>query len=333
MVTTDLSKLSERVRSSIMLETIKKSGRPLVVSFSGGKDSTAMCIYLLANNVKETNPIYWIFADTGWEHPSVYEYVEYINKTLLDEKLHKVSNPRFPNGMEDLVKYRKRFPASNARFCTNDLKLEPIRDFLRSIKAKYDLKDEPLKPVNVVGIRAEESHARSQLLEWESGTNLEKSEKRRKSWDTWRPGIGWLLSDVISLHTAQAIAPCDLYLKDRNFVSRVGCFPCIFARKNEIKGLAEEWPERIVQIRKLEEDVNKIRKARCDEEGGEIHEKNYKPVSFFTSKDYRRTNDPTMPIDKVVEWSRTTSGGKQFELFEQDENERGCGMWGLCERV
>jgi len=38
-----------------------------------------------------------------------------------------------------------------------------------------------------------------------------------------------------------------------------------------------------------------------------------------------------MPIDEVVEWSRTARGGKQFELFQATESDAGCMRWGLCE--
>ena len=35
------------------------------------------------------------------------------------------------------------------------------------------------------------------------------------------------------------------------------------------------------------------------------------------------------PIDKVVEWAKTSHGGKQIELFYTDAP--GCQMWGLCD--
>jgi hypothetical protein len=36
-----------------------------------------------------------------------------------------------------------------------------------------------------------------------------------------------------------------------------------------------------------------------------------------------------MPIADVVEWSRTSYGGKQFEMFASETE--GCVRWGLCE--
>ena len=36
------------------------------------------------------------------------------------------------------------------------------------------------------------------------------------------------------------------------------------------------------------------------------------------------------PIEEVVEWSRTTHGGQQFDLLPPDPD-AGCMRWGLCE--
>lgn len=47
------------------------NGRPLFVSVSGGKDSTALGLWLRAQGVRFTP----VFCDTGWEHPATYEYI------------------------------------------------------------------------------------------------------------------------------------------------------------------------------------------------------------------------------------------------------------------
>jgi len=47
-----------------------------IVSYSGGKDSTALLLYAL-NNFKKKDIIV-LFCDTGWESWMTYEYIEYI---------------------------------------------------------------------------------------------------------------------------------------------------------------------------------------------------------------------------------------------------------------
>ena len=50
-----------------------------VVSFSGGKDSTALLLW--AREHLERFETVWM--DTGWEHPLTYGYVDYIDEEVL----------------------------------------------------------------------------------------------------------------------------------------------------------------------------------------------------------------------------------------------------------
>jgi hypothetical protein len=40
---------------------------------------------------------------------------------------------------------------------------------------------------------------------------------------------------------------------------------------------------------------------------------------------------PCWPIDKVIEWSNTSRGGRQFEMFAAAGHDAGCVRWGLCD--
>jgi len=51
-----------------------------VVSMSGGKDSTACALLALATHAR--SDIRFVFADTGNEHPLVYEYLTYLEQRL-----------------------------------------------------------------------------------------------------------------------------------------------------------------------------------------------------------------------------------------------------------
>jgi 3'-phosphoadenosine 5'-phosphosulfate sulfotransferase (PAPS reductase)/FAD synthetase len=57
------------------------NGRPLFASLSGGKDSTALGLWLRAQGVQFTP----VFMDTGWEHPVTYEYIESVLVPLFGE--------------------------------------------------------------------------------------------------------------------------------------------------------------------------------------------------------------------------------------------------------
>jgi 3''-phosphoadenosine 5''-phosphosulfate sulfotransferase (PAPS reductase)/FAD synthetase and related enzymes len=65
----------------------------IIVSVSGGKDSTAMLLKALEEYPK--SQITPIFCDTGWEHESTYEYLEYLEKAL-DIKIIKLKTTNIP---------------------------------------------------------------------------------------------------------------------------------------------------------------------------------------------------------------------------------------------
>lgn len=312
---------------SAMTEEFRASGRPIIASVSGGKDSTAMALWLKEQGFEETNPVYYVFSDTGWEHPELMEYIEtYLNDAVFNNDLRVVRSKKYPGGMPELVEKRGMFPSRKIRFCTQELKIFPIRDFIKEIKEKHpDLE----KPLNTVGIRAAESVARSKMLEFEPGTMLDKTAKGAELCDTWRPLISATLADIVDIHSRNGIRPCPLYLRDTLPASRVGCWPCIMSRKSEIKAVALTDPDRIAEIRRLETIVTKNATERYAKKGETFETLGYAEPSFFQAKD---GTGECWPIDKVVQWSKTTRGGKQFELFvPANEAERGCQMWGLCD--
>jgi 3'-phosphoadenosine 5'-phosphosulfate sulfotransferase (PAPS reductase)/FAD synthetase len=304
---------------SWMLESVRESGRPIVASISGGKDSTAMALWLRENGLEESNPVYYVYADTVWESRELTRYLDEVISPLLGDKFHRVVSKKYPGGMADLATKKGAFPSRKMRFCTDELKRKPIRDFIREIGAKHEK-----LPVNAVGIRAAESKARSSMLEWEPGSILGANLA-----DTWRPLISWVVSDVVEIHTRHEIEPCSLYLRDVLPAKRVGCWPCIMSRKSEIKSVVLTSPEKIDEIRELESEVGKRAKERHAKKGETLESLGLNEPSFFQARD--RAGD-CWPIDKVAKWSKTVHGGAQYELFvPSDDSERGCQMWGLCD--
>ena len=161
--------------------------RPLYVSMSGGKDSTALGIFLQENNIKFTP----LFIDTGWEHNATYEY---INDVLVprfgefifirNEQYFK-DDPEWKGGMEQIIKKNRMFPSGFAKFCTRLLKVVPVQNFYAEIRAQTKK-----KPINAIGVRAQESMKRSKMLETE-----EQDEAT-----VWRPLLSWKEAEVINLH-------------------------------------------------------------------------------------------------------------------------------------
>lgn len=284
----------------------KINGRRVVASISGGKDSAAMSLYLTELGIEHDR----VFMDTGWEHDLTYAYL----RGPLTEKLgsiQEVHSRKYPDGMVQLVIKKGMFASRMQRFCTQELKVFPMRDYIRSAQ---DAGDEVL---NTVGIRAAESEARAKMPEWEWNDTMDC--------EVWRPLIRWSEQDVIDIHKRHGLSPNPLYLKG---AERVGCWPCVFARKSEIRFMAENYPERIDFIRDLENKVAERPSQRYAEKGETFESLGYVRPAFFQDK---TGGGRPWPIDEVVSWSKTSRGGKQFELFDAGERDAGCMRWGLCE--
>jgi 3'-phosphoadenosine 5'-phosphosulfate sulfotransferase (PAPS reductase)/FAD synthetase len=176
----------------------KLAGREVVASISGGKDSAAMSLWLIEQGIGHRR----VFLDTGWEHPDTYEYL----RGPLSDALGPIEEVRGPETFEELVIRKGMFPATTKRFCTQELKIKPIRDYLAR------LLDDGIDLVNAVGVRRAESRARSQVVEWE-WSDFHDCE-------IWRPLFDWTEADVIYMHQRHGLAPNPLYLRG---ATRVGC--------------------------------------------------------------------------------------------------------------
>jgi 3'-phosphoadenosine 5'-phosphosulfate sulfotransferase (PAPS reductase)/FAD synthetase len=276
------------------------AGRRVVASISGGKDSAALSLHLRELGIEHER----VFMDTGWEHPKTYEYL----RGELTRVLGPITEIRSDLLMPDLIRKKGMFPQRTRRFCTEELKIKPMQRYLAGLGADV---------VNVVGIRRAESEARSKMAEWEWSNGFDC--------ETWRPLVDWTETEVIAIHARHGLLPNPLYLEG---ASRVGCWPCIFARKAEVRRVADTDPDRIALIRSLEEETGKAAAARARAKG----EPGRNPPSFFQAPLRGPAGArPCTPIDEVVLWSRTDHGGRQFELFEAGPSEEGCMRWGLCD--
>lgn len=287
----------------------------LVVNVSGGKDSAGVVLALREASI----PVHsYVFADTLWEHEATPEHIETMERVLGIT----VVRVGFPGGMEARARYRAGFPSRAGRWCTGELKVAPINDHVASV-ARATGKDVAI----VVGNRAAESTARALQpeVEWEperpSPIAPASGHPPLIGHYVWRPIQAWTVEDVLRAHHRHNLPMNPLYHMGHD---RVGCYPCIFASKEEIRLIAQNAPRRIALIAELEREFTKLRAERNKEEPGRYaHPK----ATFFMG---RNSWDPSPSIERVVEWSRTTRGGRQLTLL-QEPPEGGCYRWGLCE--
>jgi 3'-phosphoadenosine 5'-phosphosulfate sulfotransferase (PAPS reductase)/FAD synthetase len=204
------------------------------------------------------------------------------------------------NPFLDLCLWKGKFPSRKSQFCTEHLK--------RNMAVEYQLAliDQGYTVVSWQGVRRDESLNRR---------DAKKFERLDKNFYVFRPLVEFTAEQVFAYAADRGIEPNPLY---KCGMSRVGCMPCINASKEEVKQTAARFPEHIVQKSEWENLVGKASKRGAS--------------TFFPAPGETRTAVERGNIWQVVEWSRTSRGGKQFSLLEVLEDSTSCSSaYGLCE--
>jgi len=135
--------------------------------------------------------------------------------------------------------------------------------------------------------------------------------------DVLRPIIKWSATEVFDYISKSGIKANPLYYEG---FSRVGCFPCIMCTKSEIRLIAENYKERIDEIRDFE---NKI--------GRTFFPPNYIPQQYCSIRTITKKGKMVMcpSIDDVVKY--VMDDPNQGRLF--DKKNTGCiSFYNICEQ-
>ncbi len=182
-----------------------------ILSLSGGKDSTALAIYM-----RDRAPeLEYVFCDTEQELPETYEYLSKL-EVYLGKPIQFLKHDG--RGFDELLSARRGFlPSPQVRWCTEYLKIKPFEKYVGNDVC-----------YNYVGIRADELH--------------------RKGYVSTKPNIvsrfpfvedGLKKEDVIRLLEETGLGLPSYY----EWRSRSGCYFCFFQQKIEWVGLLEHHPD------------------------------------------------------------------------------------------
>jgi 3'-phosphoadenosine 5'-phosphosulfate sulfotransferase (PAPS reductase)/FAD synthetase len=180
-----------------------------ILSISGGKDSTALAIYMKDRQAD----MEYVFCDTKKELKETYEYLDKV-EAYLGQPIVRLSDDRgFDHWLEVYGGY---LPSPRMRWCTRQLKIRPFE--------KYVGED---AVVSYVGIRADED---------------------REGYISTNPNIkprfpfkedGITKPDVLRILEESGLGLPEYY----KWRTRSGCYFCFFQRKSEWVGLKEQHPD------------------------------------------------------------------------------------------
>jgi len=204
-------------------------GDPLhVVSFSGGKDSTAMLLMMIEKGMHIDEIV---FCDTGMEHPEAIEHIKQVSKdigreikTLRDEHDYDYYCTKVKCA-DGTLGYGH--PTLRSRWCTGHLKISVTEGY-------FDAKNRPL--VVYLGIAADEAHR----------TEHNQSSKGERRF----PLVEWGVTEKEALEYcyARGYDWGGLY----KGLTRVSCWCCPFMSLKDIRFIYNERPQIWEKIKDLD---------------------------------------------------------------------------------
>ncbi|MBP5937924.1 phosphoadenosine phosphosulfate reductase family protein [Streptomyces acidiscabies] len=180
-----------------------------VLGISGGKDSSALAIYM-RDRVPEME---YFFCDTGAELPETYEYLNRL-EAALGKPIERLNADRdFDHWMEV---YQGTLPSPQMRWCTKNLKIKPLEEWVGDDKV-----------ISYVAIRADENR----LGYVSTKPNIDAVFPFRED-GVDKDGVMRILDEA-------GIGLPGYY----EWRTRSGCYFCFFQRKHEWVGLKERHPD------------------------------------------------------------------------------------------
>lgn len=179
-----------------------------IVSLSGGKDSTALAIYLHG----KIPQLEYVFCDTHEELDETYTYLNRL-EAYLQKPIIRLNAERGFSHWLDM--YGGMLPSAQVRWCTRKLKIEPFEAYVGTDQVW-----------SYIGIRADE---------------------QRSGYDSSKPNIhavypykehGLRIADVERILEESGIGLPEYY----SWRQRSGCYFCFFQRAGEWAGLRKEHP-------------------------------------------------------------------------------------------
>lgn len=196
-----------------------------IVSYSGGKDSTAMLLKMIDNKMQIDDIIYCEVMATstlGGEYPEMYEYLEKVDNYLLKTINKKITRIKtYINFEEQFYTKKKRgkhigeiygFPFTCGSWCNDRLKVKALRKYEKSLGEEY---------MSYIGIASDEPK------------RLARLKKNQRA-----PLAEWGMTELDCLEYTKAKG---LYNPLYDKFDRLGCWFCVKQNLRDLKILRKDY--------------------------------------------------------------------------------------------
>jgi hypothetical protein len=192
-----------------------------ILGLSGGRDSAALAVYMRQHHPEL--PIEYFFTDTGKELPEVYSFLDKL-EGFLGKPIQRLNPDRdFDFWLDE---YGNFLPSPRTRWCTRQLKLRPLENWLQQDLANGTIIH------SYVAIRSDEP----------SREGYQATHPNMKVHLPLREG-GIDRMGVIEILERSDVGEPEYY----QWRSRSGCTFCFYQQKIEWVRLSEHHPERFAE--------------------------------------------------------------------------------------
>lgn len=223
----------------------------ILINSSAGKDSQAMLDFVaeLAKAQGVLDRVVVVHADLGrMEWKGVRDLAEE-QAAHYGFRFEVVSRPQ--GDLLSHVRQRKLWPSSTARYCTSDHKRGQVSRVLTKLTDEKRAAGHvgPVRILNCLGIRAQESAARAKKIEF---TRDARATNGRRTVDTWYPIFGWTEAEV---WTRIAQAGTRHHPAYDLGMPRLSCVFCVFAPRSALLVAARENPDLFAEYAAVEKEI------------------------------------------------------------------------------
>jgi len=245
-----------RTAKGVLEKAVGLSELPLIVNFSGGRDSLTCLILALS----VSDDVECLFMDSGQELPQTVPYVEKrcqefgITLNVSHPQRNPAPHRKIPQHVQllpDYVKHYGYFPPTNHRYCSIWLKQRPGRQYLRKKFGRGTI-------CKVVGVRKSESSVRMYkygsraTIRKYGGYEIRPDNEHRGAFLVY-PILDWTRKDVTRFLELNHVEIHEGY----KLFGMSGCKWCPIARPENVRKISEVCPHLYDDLLEAEAAIDK----------------------------------------------------------------------------